>query len=161
MLLDVPTLAVPGLIAIFAALAMVALVSGLWGSVRAEAGPVRFAVTLLFSYLGIGFYTAMRPFWVLLLFVLLLVALLETHQYLRLSLHIPPAEGGHRALLTSLVRMGFLLSLVFGVSWLLAGVAAVTHLGSTDIVSGFALGVAVLVIASILALVGRGRPRPA
>ena len=54
-----------------------------------------------------------------------------------------------------------LLGLGYALALLLANVAAVTFLGTTDIASAFLLGVSLLAVVSSLALAGGARRRPA
>jgi len=160
---DVPSVDNPGLRGAFGGLFAAAVVVGAWGTARASPAAARLAAAFLGPYVAVGAYAARREFWLLLLYVVLLLAFLELHQYHRLVAKLPPggAAASSRTLLRAVAKMLALLSLGYALALLLANVAAVTFLGTTDIASAFLLGVSLLAVVSSLALAGGARRRPA
>lgn len=150
---DIPSLTSAGLIGIFGGMYAVALASGVLAAQRAD--PPRLAVLLLAPNLAVGFYAAARPYWAVLAYVVLLIFLVELAPYGRLARRLPDTAANRRLLASALARLLALLALTYGMGLVLANVAAATYLGTTDLVSGFVLGVTAIALFAVVAVAGR------
>ena len=160
---EVPAIENVGFRTLFLVVFVIALLLGAQAVVRGAKSGVALAVTFLGSNLAVGVYVTQRGFWALLLYVILLIAFVELHQFSRFARRLPvrDPEGSGGAMVGAALRMLALLGFAYAASLLLANVAAVTSLGTTGIISGFILGVGLLAVLAVLAALARSRPQRA
>ena len=153
-----------GLQAIFGAVFVFGIAFGLWSVHKRDEYGHRVAMLLLAFYLLVGVYSANRSVFALLGYVTLLILFSRLHMYHRILDRLPPTDTQSTGpLLWALTKTVAVLGMGYGLSLVAVNTALETHLGTTDILSGFLLALALVFVLVVLATAGnvsRRRRRP-